>query len=319
MIKVLLITNKADITTDFVVRRLTENKISFYRLNTEDLLTKNTLNFNFKEGKFILTDIVTGLKIDLLGIKSVYYRRPLLPAFNEKGLTEGEQSFVLNEVTYWIEGLYKVLEKAYWISPVFSIREAESKIYQLIVAKELGLKVPDSLITNDPQDAIDFIKASPRIIKPIKTGLIDEKEGSKVIFTSIFNSPKEIERIASCPTYFQDFIDKTADVRVTVVGNKVFPALILSQEFQETKVDWRIGENLELKYEQITLPKAIENLCVELTKRLGLNFGAIDFVKDKDGNFIFLEINPNGQWAWIERQLDYNISLEICNLLNQQT
>ncbi|SHM43276.1 MvdC/MvdD family ATP grasp protein [Flavobacterium chilense] len=315
MIKILLITNKTDVTTDFVVRRLTEQNINFYRLNTEDLLTKNKLSFNFQKNEFILYDKEIDLKIDLLKVKSVYYRRPILPSFPSDELTSGEQTFILNEITYWIEGLYKILRNAFWISPVFSIREAESKIFQLQIAKELGFKVPDSLITNDVDTARKFIGLSPKIIKPIKTGLIDDKVKSKVIFTSVFNNSDQIERIESCPSYFQDFIDKATDIRVTVVGEKVFPASILSQEFEETKVDWRNGENLKLTYEKINLPKKIEELCVKLTKKLGLNFGAIDFVKDKNDEFVFLEINPNGQWAWIERQLDYNISQEICNQL----
>jgi glutathione synthase/RimK-type ligase-like ATP-grasp enzyme len=318
MIKVLLITNKADVTTDFVVKRLAEQSIHFYRLNTEDLLTKNALSFNFKENQFTLSDKATGLKIDLLEIQSVYYRRPLSPDFSTESLTKGEQAFILNEITYWIEGLYKILKNAFWISPVFAIREAESKIFQLQTAQKLGFKIPDSLITNNPEEALEFIGTTSKIIKPIKTGLIDDEIGSKVIFTSVFSSSDDIERITACPTYFQDFVDKVADVRVTVVGNKVFPASILSQEFAETKVDWRNGENLKLKYEKITLPKPLEDLCVKLTKNLGLNFGAIDFVKDKNNNFIFLEINPNGQWAWIERQLDYNISQEICTLLTNE-
>ncbi|UUW08360.1 hypothetical protein NLG42_19900 [Flavobacterium plurextorum] len=318
MIKVLLITNKADVTTDFVVKRLAEQSIHFYRLNTEDLLTKNALSFNFKEDQFTLSDKATGLKIDLLEIRSVYYRRPLSPDFSTESLTKGEQAFILNEITYWIEGLYKILKNAFWISPVFAIREAESKIFQLQTAQKLGFKIPDSLITNNPEEALEFIGTTSKIIKPIKTGLIDDEIGSKVIFTSVFSSSDDIERIRACPTYFQDFVDKVADVRVTVVGNKVFPASILSQEFAETKVDWRNGENLKLKYEKITLPKPLEDLCVKLTHNLGLNFGAIDFVKDKNNDFIFLEINPNGQWAWIERQLDYNISQEICTLLTNE-
>ncbi|OXG08627.1 RimK-like ATP-grasp domain-containing protein [Flavobacterium araucananum] len=318
MIKVLLITNKADVTTDFVVKRLAEQSIDFYRLNTEDLLTKNALSFNFKEDQFTLFDKAAGLKIDLLEIRSVYYRRPLSPDFSTESLTKGEQAFILNEITYWIEGLYKILKNAFWISPVFAIREAESKIFQLQTAQKLGFKIPDSLITNNPEEALEFIGTTSKIIKPIKTGLIDDEIGSKVIFTSVFSSSDDIERISACPTYFQDFVDKVADVRVTVVGNKVFPASILSQEFAETKVDWRNGENLKLKYEKITLPKPLEDLCVKLTQNLGLNFGAIDFVKDKNNDFIFLEINPNGQWAWIERQLDYKISQEICTLLTNE-
>jgi glutathione synthase/RimK-type ligase-like ATP-grasp enzyme len=106
-----------------------------------------------------------------------------------------------------------------------------------------------------------------------------------------------------------------ADIRVTVVGEQVFPAKIHSQEFEETMVDWRKGENAKVKHERIELPPEIEDKCIELTKRLGLHFGAIDFVLDRGMNYVFLEINPNGQWGWIEKRLGYDISGEIVALL----
>lgn len=315
MIDILLITNKGDITTDFVIKQLTNAKAKFYRLNTEDFLTKVSLTFNVHKNEFTLIDNERKMKIDLLKIKSVYYRRPKLPNIDGTDLTNGEKKFILNEVSNCLEGLYKVLKNAFWISSVFSIREAESKIYQLLVAKELGLIIPPSLITNEKETAIEFIDEFECIIKPIKTGFIEDEGNEKIIFTTLFNDKNNLERIKNCPTYFQRFINKKTDIRVTVIGNKVFSAQILSQEYDETKIDWRRAETIKLKYEKIELPAKLIDLCIELTKKLNLNFGAIDFVKDELGNFIFLEINPNGQWAWIEKQLNYNLSYEISKLL----
>lgn len=317
MIKVLIITNKGDITTDFVIKKLSEKKINFYRFNTEDLLSKISLSFDFDNSKFLLIDQDKNIEIDLLEIKSVYFRRPLMPNINQEGLSKGEERFVINEITFYIEGLYKILRNAFWISSVFSIREAESKIYQLQIAKELGFQIPKSLITNDVKLASDFIKSGSLIIKPIKTGLIEDQKNSKLVFTSIYDKKSDLERLRCCPAYFQNFIDKEADIRVTVVGDIVFPALIHSQDFPQTTIDWRNGENLKLKYESIELPENLKKLCISITRKLKLNFGAIDFVRDKRGNYFFLEINPNGQWAWIEKQLNYNISGAICNLLNR--
>lgn len=316
MIKVLLITNKSDVTTDFIVKRLKEENVNFYRLNTEDLLSSTFLSFDFSKNQFKLFDRHLKIEIDLLKIKSVYYRRPISPIFPEENLTTGEKKFISVEIAYCLEGLYKILKNALWISSVFAIREAESKIYQLQIAQEIGLKIPNSLITNYEKDASIFLDYNKSVIKPIKSGLIDDLNNEKIIFTSLLNDRKGINRIQFYPTYFQEFIDKKADLRITVIGKKVFPALILSQEFEETKIDWRNGENLRLQYKKIILPTYISELCIMLTERLNLNFGAIDFVIDKNGEFIFLEINPNGQWAWIEKQLDYNISSEIVNLLN---
>jgi glutathione synthase/RimK-type ligase-like ATP-grasp enzyme len=107
---------------------------------------------------------------------------------------------------------------------------------------------------------------------------------------------------------------KKYDVRVIVVGKKVFTTLIHSQDNEETKTDWRNGENI-LEHTKAVLPKSIERKCIKLLKILKLQFGAIDFIMGKENNFIFLEINPNGQWARIEKQTGYKISDEIVNLL----
>ena len=103
-------------------------------------------------------------------------------------------------------------------------------------------------------------------------------------------------------------------MRVTVVGNKFFSAKILSQEYQDTKIDWRRSETTKLHYEKTRLPKEIKSKCLKLIKYSNLNFGAIDFALE-DKEFIFLEINPNGQWAWIEKRLQYDISGAIVDLL----
>lgn len=222
MIDILLITNKGDITTDFVIKQLTEAKTNFYRLNTEDFLGRVSLNFNFYKNEFTLFDNERKIKIDLLKIKSVYYRRPILPNIKGNDLTKGEESFILNEITYFLEGLYKVLKGAFWISPVFAIREAESKIHQLQVAKELGFIIPPSLITNVKGTVEEFIKEFESIIKPIKTGFIEDGGNEKIIFTTLFKDKSQLERIKNCPTYFQKFINKKADLRVTVIRKTFF-------------------------------------------------------------------------------------------------
>ena len=101
---------------------------------------------------------------------------------------------------------------------------------------------------------------------------------------------------------------------MTVVGEKLFPVKIESQEYEESRIDWRRGTNI-ISHKYIELPKIISRQCINLVKHLNLIFGAIDLVIDKEGNFYFLEINPNGQWAWIEKRLNLPISQEIATLL----
>lgn len=316
---VLLITNKDDVTTDFIVNRLNKIGVKYYRLNTEDLMSSIGINFDIDRNEYVLIDREKNQNVDLSFVKSVYYRRPVLPKMKIGSLSEGENEFVIREIAYLLEGLYKILNDRFWISPVPSIREAENKIYQLLLARNIGLKIPVSLITTSQAKAEAFLKQLKGncIIKPIKNGKVDNNENPRVVFTSLITCADIglLDGVKSCPTYLQSKIEKVADIRVTVVGKKVFPTKIYSQEFEETTIDWRKGENTKIKHERIKLPSEIEVKCLELIDRLGLHFGAIDFVLDRDMRYVFLEINPNGQWGWIEKRLGYDISGEIVQLL----
>ena len=316
---ILFITNKNDITSDYLIDKLNKEEINYYRLNTDDLILNIDVNFNFDNGKFSIIDRKKKKDIDLREVKSVYYRRPILPNIGILSLNKSELDFVTKETAFLLEGLYKILKNKFWISPVFSIREAENKIYQLTVAKELGFKVPSSLISTIENEAKNFIsnKDYDCIVKPIKSGLIADPDNPKIVFTSRLRKDQlgSLARIGKCPTYFQERIEKQADIRVTIVGEKAFSAKINSQFLEETKTDWRKGPSHELSYERFELTKELQIKSINLVNLLNLNFGALDFVLDKSGELIFLEINPNGQWVWIEERLGLKISEELIKLL----
>lgn len=317
MKEVLIITNEKDVTSDFIVTKLREKVASFYRFNTDHLGKSVRINFDLEAREYSIYDSISGELIDLSQIKSVYFRRPEVDV-NTHGLTDGEVNFLRTELYYTLEGLYSILNKAFWVNSVHHIRGAENKIYQQLLARKIGLIVPNSIITNDPQAALNFYFANKNncIIKPIRTGMVataSSEEG--IIFTSNLSlSNENATRIKSCPVYLQNHIAKKADVRVTVVGRKIFAALIHSQQEEVSKTDWRKA-GFPLSYSRFELPDEIAAKCLRLLEELSLNFGAIDFILDTKNELIFLEINPNGQWAWIEKQLNYKISDEITALL----
>jgi glutathione synthase/RimK-type ligase-like ATP-grasp enzyme len=318
MTKVLIITNKSDLTSDFIVKRLKERNIYFYRFNTEELSKSCFFTFDFQKNLFLISDSILKKQFNLKEFTSIYFRRPELPFLDSDDLSNGEIHFLKNEFYYALEGFYKILEKSYWVSPVYSIREAENKIFQLELAKSIGFNIPDSLVTNIYTDSLEFYTRNKScIVKPIKSGLIEDSYLPKVIFTNLLKDKPKKKQIEFSPNFFQTHIDKVYDLRVTMVGEKAFATLIDSQKDSETKVDWRRGET-PLMHIKTELPDDILNQCISLLKILNLRFGAIDFILDEEGKFTFLEINPNGQWAWIEKQTGYEISNEIVNLLEYE-
>jgi glutathione synthase/RimK-type ligase-like ATP-grasp enzyme len=205
---------------------------------------------------------------------------------------------------------------ANWLSQPTSVYNAENKILQLKFAQKVGFKIPNTIITNSKKELQTFYKDNNEsiIIKPISQNRIEYKEGLSFIFTNIISEKQmeEIEEYDLTPCIFQENIIKDFEVRATVVGDKVFAAAVYSQEVEETKIDWR---RKKLKFIKTTLPPEIEESCIKLVKNFNLEFGAIDLVKNKNGEYIFLEINPNGQWAWIESQTGLEISEAIINFL----
>ena len=316
MTKVLLITNTTDFTTDYVVRELKLMGVNYYRLNTDEIGCSVFLTLDFERESYILFDKPKNLQLDFLSFQSIYFRRPEVYLHQEEGLSLDEKKFVGLEIRQTLEGLYKILRNAFWVSDVDSIRKAENKIYQQIVAKEIGLKLAKGIITNQAEPFKAFVKENRNdcIVKPIYSGQIGWPEMHDVVFTSELTELPSEKQIEICPTYLQERIKKKYDVRVTVVGEEIFAVRIDSQSNNETKTDWRRGENI-LPHEIITLPDNIGKRCVKLLQKFGLRFGAIDFVETTNGEFVFLEINPNGQWAWIETLTGLPISSAIAKVL----
>lgn len=293
MTKVLLITNTSDFTCDYVVRSLNKLGADYYRLNTDEIGSDVFLTFDFAHDIYTLLDCPKGLAIDLLTFQSVYFRRPELPKFHDEDITADERQFMLLEIRQTLEGFYKILRNAYWISDVDAIRRAENKIYQQLLAKEIGFKVPKGVITNNSEHFHKFVETNKgnSIIKPIYSGQIGWPEMQNVVFTSELVSEPQSEQIELCPSYLQEKIEKQYDVRVTVVGDEIFAARIDSQSNQETMTDWRVGETI-LRHEAITLPQFIQDKCRELLRRLDLQFGAIDFVETPEGDYISSNPQP---------------------------
>jgi len=313
--RVLVITNKEDVTVDFVIDKLKKNSIDYYRFNTEDI--GSVVSILFDGSSYFLKDKNKNIDVEIDDFDSIYFRRPKLPQ-PMNNLTPGEQYFYSTEITTFLEGLYRSLAEKYWLNSVFDIRMLENKPYQISLAKGLGLNVPELCISNDFDRCRKFVSERGQcIFKPLKVGLIQEQgDKGKVLYTTKVDDKymDNIETHGAMPVYLQEQINKNYDIRVTVIGKNVFSAKIISQDDEVSKVDWRKSETM-LSHERLDLPADIREKCLSMCDKFNLDFAAIDFVLDNNGRFWFLEINPNGQWAWIESLLEYPVSDEIARLL----
>ena len=301
---ILLLTNRRDLTTDYLVRELSRRQLSFARLNT-DSLTEHHFVLNPVHQEFEINSPSLHLRIEDVSV--AYFRRPHIP-FPDPSIG-AYRSYVWTEWNTFLKALCTMLGDR-WFNHPNSIVLAEDKVRQLGLANQIGFSVPETIITNDLNAAKELQTRFALIAKPLRQALVGDEDRSSVLFTSRIDelSDDDLVSVAACPTVFQRRIIKEVDLRVTVVGSKVFAVAIHSQETEETKVDWRRGSNPGLRHEITTLPDEVAGMCVQLVRLQGLRFGAIDLVRDKDGKIWFLECNPNGQWAWIENRTGLPIS-----------
>ncbi|MBB6306373.1 ATP-dependent carboxylate-amine ligase [Xanthobacter tagetidis] len=308
---ILLVTNKRDVTSDFVVLEMRRRGLPFIRLNTEDLPQHELVMADGDPGRLTLNGPCGNLCLP--EVTCAYYRRPGSVA---AGGTEAAAAYVMAEWSAILRSLWNALEGR-WLNSPFSILRAEDKPRQLAAARRMGLTMPGTLVTNSFDAARAFLADGPMVAKPLRHALIDDGKVGSIVFTSRVAELEagDADAVRRAPMILQREIPKRSDVRVVVIDDRVFATKILSQAHDETRVDWRRGVRLDLVHEVMELPAELVTACIAVTHDLGLRFAAIDLVEDEDGQFWFLEANPNGQWAWIEQRTAAPVTAAIVDAL----
>ena len=312
---ILIVTNREDITADFVVLELEKRKKAFIRFNTEDFPEKVNIEACFRKGKLQgqFNFINFSRRVSFSSIKSVWYRRPTLPVL--RNVAPRYKKFCIHESITLLNGIWGTLD-AFWVSNPKNIYFSENKLIQLMIASQTGLLIPPTLISNDYGKISKFFERQNRniIIKPIKNGMLDE---SSIVFTNTIDSKDlaSFKQSAPLPSTYQKNISKKLDIRITIIGRRVFATEIHSQTNKDSIIDWRRAQDVNLPHQRHKIPEDIKKQCISLVKKLGLQFGAIDMILDKNGKYYFLEINPNGQWGWIEKRTGYKLTEALVDLL----
>ena len=258
-------------------------------------------------------------EFDLREVTAVWHRRidfgAQLPANLDKQLRHAS----LGEARAAANGMLASL-KAFRLDDVRHIRHAENKQLQLQAARELGLDTPRTLTTNDPAAVRAFAESCEdgMITKMLSSFAIYEEGKELVVFTNAVKTEDlaDLSGLSLCPATFQEAVPKSLEIRVTVVGDRVMSASIDSQVSARAAHDWRRdGVRMIHDWQHYQLPPETEEKILRLMDYFSLNYGAIDMILTPDNRHVFIELNPCGEFFWLERAPGLPISDAIADLL----
>ncbi|MEU6611519.1 ATP-grasp ribosomal peptide maturase [Streptomyces shenzhenensis] len=309
---VLVVTSLHDPTADVVIHELHGRDVPVVRLDSGDfpasLSVEAEITSHGVQGR-ISTPSRTA---DLAHVRSLYYRRPSGFAFPH--LSDQDARFAVAQARYGLGGLLASLPGCRYVNHPHRIGDAEFKPSGLAAAVEAGFAVPPTLITSSPDAARAFVKRhAPVIYKPLWNPVYLVDGVSSVVKVAEV-APEDIDdRVAGTAHLFQQLVPKTGDVRVTVIGSRVFCVRIDCD-----LLDWRTDYS-RLTYTPVEPPPGIEQALHRYLNRFGLVFGAFDFCIGEDGRWWFLECNPSGQWYWLEPETDLPMCSTLVDLLERTT
>ncbi|MFI6830970.1 ATP-grasp ribosomal peptide maturase [Kribbella sp. NPDC050241] len=307
----MLILTGEDTTADMVIEELNERGAPVVRFDLADFPRSVTTSARYGGGRFA-GSLTTGSRVaDLSAVRSVYYRRPALPSF--ENLAAQDARFSRDQVRFGLGGILSTLPGCRQVNHPRRQMAAEYKPTQLSVAAELGFAVPPTLVTNRLDDALEFVAEQGIVVyKPLWPTEYEQDGEARTIWVRAVSPDELDDSVGATVHLFQARIDKSSDVRVTVVGDRVFCVRIDSPF-----TDWRERYDLIQAYTVIEPPAGLPDLLASYLERFGLSYGCLDFGIDAvDGTWWMFECNPGGEWGWIEHETGLPIARAFAHLLS---
>ncbi|WP_238545375.1 MULTISPECIES: hypothetical protein [Streptomyces] len=240
-------------------------------------------------------------EVELGDVAAVYYRRPTPYAARFEHLPQQQREFAAAEARHGFGGVLNHLHGALYVNHPSAVTRADFKPAQLQRFAELGLAIPPTLVTNDVEAARRFAAVHERVIYKTFRGLPRGEDGhTGAIWAQRVDAESFDDTLAVTAHLFQAEVPKTGDVRVTVVGRRLFAHRVAAPD---RALDWRRGDWDELIHAPIAVPAPVEAVLHSYLESFGLVFGCFDFALTGDGDnpehWIAIECNPNGQWGWL--------------------
>ena len=299
---ILVLTNSKDATADYLLGRLAQAGLPYIRFDTDVCLGQIEAEYRRQSprlrflGNWYVPD----------DFSVVWYRRPEALKHNSIPSTP-EGKCTLDEWSEALEGFFAHIPSRRWVNHPAANALASRKIEQLTIASQLGLIIPETLVTQCESDLREFYtKNSGRVIvKPLGKATVERDSGDRdsIIYANPVSKIdlEDLSDLRACPTLFQQLVDKIVDVRITIVDSAIHAVELTANDDEgQQRCDIRRNNMQDVSYRVTQLPGEVDNRLRHLVEHYGLRFAAIDMVVNRKGEWIFLEVNPNGQWAWMD-------------------
>lgn len=313
--QVLVITDSVDAHVPFVQKH---TDVPLIIIDQQKLLDGIDTTFTFEHGR----TIITYDNIELSSVVAVWYRKPTNYSREQLHMPEKLKPYAITCMSKHMAQFLSAFQSAQWVNDYFALMRAESKALQLELADRAGLRVPDTILTSNPEAAKRFIAKHKSCVVKAQSAFSPSADGLAQAFLTTKLDPDNLPDFSNlhlAPAIFQQAVEPLYDVRVTVIGDQVFAAKIANHTLDKTSavLDWRIGYHEgDMQIEAIDdFPDEIAQKCRAFVKSGGLLFSALDFVMDRRGKLWFLENNPNGQWGFVEEATGQPMGKAMARLL----
>lgn len=312
---VLLLAEDQDPSADLMVLALEERGTEAHRLNTAAFPQHMIVDARHDGDRWRGTLRTMYRTVDLDTVTAIWYRSPTAYEF-PPGMNAAERAHANLEAKFGVGGVLSSLP-VLWVNHPARNADAAYKPLQLATAARAGLTVPATLITNDPHAVREFAAAGPTITKLLGSSSIVEEGMRKIGFTRLLADEDlaDLCGIELTAHLFQRWVPKAHEARVVAVGEQL-TAVAIHARSDAARIDWRTDYD-HLDYELTTIPPETAAAIQRLMRSLGLNFGALDFVVQPDGEWVFLEVNPTGQYGWLEHHTKAPITDQLADLLTK--
>ncbi len=309
---VLILTHSADFyTVDLVAEAITRRGLRAIRFDTDQFPARAHASafLGPRDDRLELHD--GSQAVDSREVGAVWLRHVSKPALAAdvdsrfRDAAERESSAALRAALDFLSG-------AHWINHPSAVARAGDKLLQLRLAREAGLDIPRSLLTNDPREAREFFSAvDGRLVAKMLTPLSTSMDASgPFVYTSRVDEDdlSAADSLRHAPMLFQQEIAKARELRVVAVRGELFVGALEAPDSDTGVVDWRLMDPAERRWERDSLPDDCARSLRTMLESLGLEFGAADLIRTPEGRHVFLEVNACGEWGMLERDLGYPIS-----------